>query len=230
MRVFGDGPEAALVACIADGAGSARYSQMGSFIACNTMLESAAHFFEANGRFDGVLEEDARAWCEEARTRIRNEAGQLDCNLRELATTLSVAIVAPTYSSFFQIGDWAIILGNGSFYGVVFWPQSGEYANSTNFLTSDEYETQLEFLQVPSRCSEVALMTDGIERIALRFEGQTPHTPFFEPLFRALRATNNVDSLNEGLLHFLGSASVQNRSDDDKTLILATRDTDHHAD
>ena len=67
-------------------------------------------------------------------------------------------------------------------YGVVFWPQSGEYANSTNFLTSDEYREQLEFIAATSSCSKVALMTDGLERLALRFDSQTPHAPFFEPL------------------------------------------------
>ena len=131
-----------------------------------------------------------------------------------------------TTSYFVQIGDGAIILGNDTLYGVVFWPQSGEYANSTNFLTSDEYEKQLEFLATPSKCSKVALMTDGIERIALRFDSQTPHIPFFDPLFRALSSTADLDSLNEGLRGFLGSNSVQLRSDDDKTLVLAARTED----
>jgi hypothetical protein len=134
--------------------------------------------------------------------------------------------MGPAISYFVQIGDGAIILGNDTLYGVVFWPQSGEYANSTNFLTSDEYEQQLEFLATRSTCSNVALMTDGIERIALRFDIQTPHTPFFDPLFRALRSTADVDSLNEGLRGFLSSNSVQLRSDDDKTLVLATRTED----
>ena len=69
-------------------------------------------------------------------------------------------------------------------------------------------------------------MTDGLERLALKFNSQTPHTPFFEPLFRALQSTADVDSLNSGLRSFLTSDSVHNRSDDDKTLILATRCSD----
>jgi hypothetical protein len=69
-------------------------------------------------------------------------------------------------------------------------------------------------------------MTDGIERIALKFDSQTPHTPFFDPLFRALKSAADVESLSEGLRGFLGSDSVQHRSDDDKTLILAARTDD----
>jgi hypothetical protein len=224
--VLGEDGSRTLVACVADGAGSAKHSELGSSIACISMIENATKFFETNGGLENLQRENIVEWCEDARTRILDAATSHDCRPRDFATTLCVAVVGPTSSFFVQIGDGAIILGNDTLYGVVFWPQSGEYANSTNFLTSDEYEQQLEFLATPSKCSKVALMTDGIERIALRFDSQTPHIPFFDPLFRALRSTADVDSLNEGLRGFLGSNSVQLRSDDDKTLVLATRTED----
>jgi Protein phosphatase 2C len=226
VRLLGEDGARTLVACVADGAGSAKHSELGSSIVCNSMIENAAKFFETKGGFEDLQQQDILEWCEDARTRILDAATLHDCRTRDFATTLCVAIMAPTTSYFIQIGDGAIILGNDTLYGVVFWPQSGEYANSTNFLTSDEYAKQLEFLATPSKCSKVALMTDGIERIALRFDIQTPHTPFFDPLFRALRSTADVDSLNEGLRGFLSSNSVQLRSDDDKTLVLATRTED----
>jgi hypothetical protein len=224
--VLGDGGARTLVACVADGAGSAQHSELGSSIACNVVIENATKYFEANGGLEDLQQQTFLEWCEEARTRINDAASLHDCKTREFATTLCVAIIGPTTSFFSQIGDGAIILGNDVLYGVVFWPQSGEYANSTNFLTSDEYEQQLEFLATPTKCSKVALMTDGIERIALKFDSQTPHTPFFDPLFRALKSAADIDSLNEGLRGFLGSDSVQVRSDDDKTLILAARTED----
>jgi hypothetical protein len=59
--------------------------------------------------------------------------------------------------------------------------------------------------------------------LALRFDIQTPHGPFFDPLFRALKGAKDLASLNDGLKQFLASESMQNRSDDDKTLILASR-------
>jgi hypothetical protein len=49
------------------------------------------------------------------------------------------------------------------------------------------------------------------------------HRPFFEPLFARLRGTVSGDELNEPLRQFLASPRVAQRSDDDKTLILATR-------
>jgi hypothetical protein len=229
VRLLGDGTTGTLVACVADGAGSAKYSDTGATIACNTMIERAAVHFNESGRFDNVSRNDVLAWCEDARSRIRNEASARSCSTREFASTLCAVIAAPECSVFFQIGDGAIIVGMRGIYGVVFWPQSGEYANSTNFLTADDFQNRLDFLTTTSRCSDLALFTDGLERLALRFDIQTPHGPFFDPLFRALRTAGNLDGLNEGLRQFLASDSVQKRSDDDKTLILASRHDSNNA-
>jgi Protein phosphatase 2C len=225
IRVLGDAPHEILTACVADGAGSAKYSEIGSAIACEAILEHATRFLEANDldvlQFDQVL-----LWCDDIRTRIKQEADERGCQIREFATTLCAAIIAPGLSAFFQIGDGAIVLGNELLYGIVFWPQRGEYANSTNFLTSDEYREQLEFITTTSPCSKIVLMTDGLERLALRFDSKIPHVPFFDPLFRALQATHDLCGLNDGLRGFLSSDPIHHRTDDDKTLILATRCAD----
>jgi hypothetical protein len=106
-------------------------------------------------------------------------------------------------------------------YGVVFWPQSGEYANTTNFLTADRFAEQLEFITADGGYTDVALMTDGLERLALRFDSRTPHAPFFDPFFQALRSAEDHTGLNAALQEFVESASVRERSNDDKTLLLA---------
>jgi hypothetical protein len=225
--VFGTDGDETLVACVADGAGSAKYSDVGSAMACAAVLENAATYFDRQQRFDQLQLEDVIGWCDDARGRIQAEAVGRDCNWRELATTLAVAIVGARRAFFFQVGDGAIVLGSRGVYGVVFWPQSGEYANTTNFLTSDGFRSRFEFLAINSCLSEVALFTDGLERLALRFDSQTPHAPFFDPLFRTVREANDLDLLSEQLRRFLGTESVQSRSDDDKTLILASRRDDH---
>ena len=225
VDIVGNEPRRALIACVADGAGSSQHSDIGSGIACETILRHATGFLETQ-ELSELQFEDVLLWCDDVRAQLNAKAAEFNCGLREFATTLCTAIMAPELSVFFQIGDGAIILGNDILYGIVFWPQQGEYANTTNFLTSDEYHTQLEFITTTSRFTKVALMTDGIERLALRFDTLTPHTPFFEPLFRALQSTNDIRGLNDGLRGFLGSDSIHNRTDDDKTLVLATRCVD----
>lgn len=225
--LLGESADSTLVACVADGAGSAKFSNIGSTIACESIVENATAYFNDHGNFDKFGRDDALHWCDDARERIQTAAGERDCSMRELATTLCVVIAAPQTSTFFQLGDGGIVLCNHGVHGVVFWPQSGEYANTTNFLTSDDYRERLDFLAIRAGVSNIALLTDGLERLALSFNQQTPHTPFFEPLFKALCSTDDLVGLSEGLRTFLASKSVQHRSDDDKTLIIASR---QHAD
>jgi serine/threonine protein phosphatase PrpC len=221
--VLGGDEHETLVACIADGAGSARYGAIGSATAADSIAHSATAHFDLHGSFAGLTCDDVIRWCETARARLTDDAASRRAELRQLATTLCAAIVSPTCSSFFQIGDGAIILIKNDVSGVVFWPQSGEYVNTTNFLTSHEFRDHLQFFSTTNGFSDVALLTDGIERLALRFDSRTPHRPFFEPLFQALRTDENTPDLAENLRRFLRSDSVRSRSDDDKTLILASR-------
>jgi hypothetical protein len=73
--------------------------------------------------------------------------------------------------------------------------------------------------------NEVALFSDGLQRLALVFATETAHEPFFEPMFQVLRrsTTDGTDALCAALERFLTSDSINERTDDDKTLILATR-------
>ena len=58
-----------------------------------------------------------------------------------------------------------------------------------------------------------------------RFDQQTSHLPFFDPMLKVLRQTNpdHCEVLNDQLVHFLSSSAINERTDDDKTLVLATR-------
>lgn len=226
VRVLGGDPAAGtgdvLIACVADGAGRSKHSDIGSAIACETVLESAVAYFESHGTFAELQHVEVRDWCEAARQKLSDDAAQRELDLREFATTLCAAIVSPAGSFFFQIGDGAIILKKKEICGVAFWPQSGEYVNTTNFLTSEGFQSHLQFCAAGNGFSDVALLTDGMERLALKFDSQIPHSPFFDPLFRALRSASSAGGLGEELRRFLQSDSVRNRTDDDKTLILAS--------
>jgi hypothetical protein len=222
VRIFGPAGNQTLIACVADGAGSAKFSDAGSAIASRVIVERAYAFLEAGGQLPQLERQDVLRWCEEVRGQIEQEAATRECETRELATTICGALLAANFACFFQIGDGVMVVRRHGIYGVVFWPQSGEYANSTNFITSPKFEYHLEFVSTDAVCPDIALMTDGLERLALQFDGQTPHIPFFEPFFRAIRAAEDLTGLNAALVTFLASAPVRERSDDDKTLVLAS--------
>jgi len=70
----------------------------------------------------------------------------------------------------------------------------------------------------------LAVMTDGIERLALDFAAFVPHSPFFEGVSKPVAASGigGADSdLSRKLAAYLASDAVNARTDDDKTLILA---------
>ena len=143
--------------------------------------------------------------------------------LRDYASTLCVAVLAARRSLFLQIGDGAIVVRRDGVCGTVFWPQSGEYLNTTSFLTSDDFREQVQVRAVEVPFADAALLTDGVERLALQFDQRIPHLPFFQPLFAGARAAGNVEALGADLKGLLESPAVAAKNDDDKTLLLACR-------
>lgn len=121
-----------------------------------------------------------------------------------------------------QVGDGAIILGDGQGSRVAFWPDPDEYANVTDFLTDERFAEVMRFEAIAEPLVEIALLTDGLQRLALDFNARVPHPPFFGPLFREIRTTDDLESLLEPYRGFLDSPAVNERTDDDKTLVIAT--------
>jgi len=134
-------------------------------------------------------------------------------------------LVTPTHAFAFQIGDGAIIVNSCGVQGVVFWPDNGLYANMTYFLTDEDYLQHIHVVQINTPLEEVILLTDGLQRLALVLDSKIAHEPFFSPIFKALRANNaNTELLNQHLAQFLASQVVNQRTDDDKTLVMAIRE------
>jgi hypothetical protein len=221
VRLLGDAQDT-LVACIADGAGSSKHSAIGARLACQAMLQGATSHFESAGSFAELSADHVLEWCDKAYGVISDEAEANGHSVREYASTLCTAIVTRHRAVFLQIGDGVIVACKAGVCGVVHWPQSGEYVNTTNFLTSSDYQEHVVVCEAGGGFTDIALLTDGMERLALRFDAFTAHLPFFKPLFGALRAANNLDVLGNDLRNFLQSESVRNKTDDDKTLVLAS--------
>jgi hypothetical protein len=191
----------------------------------------AALWAGENGSLEAFTPDTARTWVEHVRDQL-GALALLECReRRDYAATLLVALVDGSGAVFLQVGDGAIVYraGEGGFTPAL-WPQNGEYANTTWFVTDEEAADLVQLARVPG-VDEVALLTDGLQSLALRFASREAHGPFFEPMFRHLRAPAppgheagpSPASLHEQLAAFLGSDAVNARTDDDKTLVLATR-------
>jgi hypothetical protein len=217
-----------LVAVVADGAGSAERGEVGARLACAIVQREVVAFLEA-GRLVGELTRDhVGEWLRRFADEIRDVAEVEERAPRDYACTLLGAIVDRDQAAFFQIGDGAMVVSDSpdpDALTVVFWPQRGEYANQTFFASDDDASEQAEFAVFDRPIDEVALLTDGLQGLALRYAERAAHARFFGPVFAAVRQEPPGESaqLTQALITFLGSDRLNERTDDDKTLVLATR-------
>jgi hypothetical protein len=232
LRVSGGGT--LLVAVAADGAGSSERAPEGARLACSAILDQAERWTKrrsgggskrtARG-LSAFGREDVLGWTDAARQRIAAAARAEGVPARLFSCTLLVALVDTKKAVFFQVGDGAIVYRRSDgVYRPALWPQIGEYANCTWFVTDDDLASRVESTAVDG-VHEIALLTDGLQGLALRFLGREAHGPFFEPMFARLRRERGRGRtrLHRELRAFLESPAVNLRTDDDKTLVLATR-------
>jgi hypothetical protein len=215
-----DGGEV-LVAAVSDGAGTARRSEAGASLAVARFLRDFAGADPASIDRAFVVE-----WISSVQEEIAALATDEGNQVRDYACTMLGAVVAELGAIYLQIGDGAIVVGGEEVgeYSWIFWPQHGEYANMTNFLTQEQAAETLQF-ETGAPIREIALFSDGIERLVLDFSAKTVHSPSFRPIFKWLASTepNDKQQPAEALIAYLGSDHVNKRTDDDKTLVMATR-------
>jgi hypothetical protein len=81
---------------------------------------------------------------------VNSLATEADLKAQDFACTLLAAVIGQNQSVFFQLGDGAMVqslAGEKDLYHCICWPQQGEYANSTNFLTDADAKEKF-FLEV----------------------------------------------------------------------------------
>ena len=167
-------------------------------------------------------------WLTSLQDKILQLAEENKIDIREFASTILGAVVDRDGALFVQIGDGAIVVsrrGRNDDYEWIFWPQQGQYANQTYFITDEIAGDVLNHKYVKETIDDVALFSDGLQSLALHFQTQTAHTPFFRAMFKPLlvKQSGHLESLSSTLASYLNSDIVNQRTDDDKSLILATR-------
>jgi hypothetical protein len=211
---------------VADGAGSACRGEYGAEIATRLILKRLENFFKQGEALADLSKAVVEQWITQISDQIGELANDEGLSRREYACTLLVVAVKPMEGWFFQIGDGAIVIGVEGKYDPIFWPMTGEYANSTYFITDISAVEQLQFKAIKGRLIEdIALMSDGLQGLALNFATRTAYPPFFNPMFTRLAEESNPgesEILSASLQKFLESKLVCDRTDDDKTLILST--------
>jgi len=229
VTTLGRWPDEALVAAVSDGAGSASQGALGAKLAVWSFIE-IVRMAHAGGTALGRLDRaGAERWIRLLQRVLRAVAEGRGVGLEDFACTLLGAIVLRDRLLLLQVGDGAMVVsdGSGSGWRWVFWPQHGEYAESTWFVTDEGAAGRMLFANVDEPVEELAIFSDGLERLVLRDVDRRAHDPFFEAVFRPLRiasAQSGLDArLSASLGRLLASPTIVSRTDDDTTLVLASR-------
>jgi hypothetical protein len=225
IRVGADG---ALGLVVADGAGSARLSHLGSALLAERVAEVLVADPEAPvGGIPGAVKA-AISGLRESLARDQPGADTLPeasrpAELRDYAATLVACLLRPSGGLFLQIGDGAGMAldletpGNN----LVSPPENGEYANETYFFTMPSWSDHFRTIDFGPDPGVVLLMSDGVTPLALAKDG-SPFMPFVEPVHSHLIAADR-DAGDRAIASTLGSEGVDRITGDDRTLVWAAR-------
>ena len=214
-----------LIAVVADGAGSTTDGQRGAEIACEFFVNQVAEFTKS-ASVKSLNEDFGRRWIAFYQQQIIAIAQIEKKELREYATTLVGAVVSRDCAVFYQVGDGGAVFstcGKLSSYQFSIAPVETEYVNMTEFLTDETAANSLRFVLVEEAIEDLILFSDGIFAVAVNYQTMRPHEPFLMPMIAPLRNGNAPNDLNGKLENFLASPKLNEKTDDDKTIILASR-------
>jgi serine/threonine protein phosphatase PrpC len=227
-----------IVGAVADGAGSAKYSDIGAKLAVKTALEylteveewlqDPKHFWQLTEK--PFSEEEAKELfantAKKVVTALEEQAASDGYSVDDLACTLLVIVATPNWVAAMQIGDGLVVVRcQQEDHQLLFQPDKGEYINETTFVTSAKALDTMRVCVRSGKQEFICAATDGLERVAIRMSDWTPFAPFFKPLEEYLREINDPEQEDEYLMSFLDSDRLNTRTDDDKTLLLCLYDS-----
>jgi hypothetical protein len=186
-----------LVAAIADGAGSAKYADIGAKLAADTAIlhlkklylrwfkrqKYQKHRFPENLHLDisehnleEILGAKIRKIFQKTLKKIiislEKYAVEAGYSLNDLASTLLVFVATEQWIAAMQIGDGFIVIGvpeksPEKNYQILFQPDKGEFVNETTFVTSENALNQMQVCFFSGSQSFICAATDGLERVAI---------------------------------------------------------------
>jgi len=219
-RTSSDGAWSIVV--IADGAGSAKYSDYGaeySVKAFADTLDQIACNLADRPPGSWLTDEVIRATLA-IRDHYRDRLGEGD--IGQYASTMLGALVGTTGGFVLHIGDGAAVgsvTRNGrSSIEVLSKPENGEYANETYFVTSTDWLKRLRITPLPD-VDWIVLGTDGGTALMLADE-KSVKSGFVDPFVRRVSGIQSAD-LEQEIRTILSDDKADRLTGDDKTLAIA---------
>lgn len=131
---------------LADGAGSAKYSQYGADVACKTICEFVEQNFDSIYEMNNALDAK-KAIIDTILRNLRKEAEIRNCRLEDLSSTLLFTSVKNNRVIAFHLGDGAIGYVKNNTLNILSKPNNGEFANATYFVTTNHAAEQAKIIK-----------------------------------------------------------------------------------
>jgi hypothetical protein len=185
-------------------------------------VRSLASAFVAERGSAALAKDDVERWLCEVQGRIAARAIAENNEPRDFASTLVFVVASEQATVCAQIGDGAIVLNSGDGLAVALWPENGEYANQTYFVSQDDAAEHIQFAKF-GPVQDFVVFSDGLQRLALNQAERAPYPGFFGPLLRTVRSAEELDDTTDQLETFLESDRVNGKTDDDKSIVIGCR-------
>jgi len=209
-----------LCAVVSDGAGTASYGGQGASLLCRNLMSMFRVWFESHD--DLPNDEVIHCWLDLIRDQLSEAAERRGVTRRQFAATLVMLVIHKNRVLALQVGDSALVARKNGLWEALCWPENGEFASTTYFITDDP-EVRLHTFYLDLQYDAFALFSDGIESVALEQATRLPFARFFDPMIKPVdqaEGEGRLVQLSASLASYLDSPALCERTDDDKTLIL----------
>jgi serine/threonine protein phosphatase PrpC len=223
-----------IIGVVADGAGSVKYADVGAKLAVKIGLGYLANIEKwlrqrSHSSWPSLVQSPSQAQARKLFTQmgtkvisaLQKQAVNSGYLVDDLACTLLAFVATPHWIAAAQIGDgFMVVRSQEEGYQLLFQPDRGEFANQTTFITSTNALEEMQVRVLSGHQTFICAATDALEKIAIRMSDWTPFPPFFKPLEEYLQEITDPEQEDEYLISFLESERLNQRTDDDKTLLL----------
>lgn len=204
-----------LVAVLSDGAGSAKYGQIGARILCSKLCDllKNADFSHIETEIKTAIATARQHLIIHRYNQTKNENG-----LEDFAATLVGTVYYQGKGIFFHIGDGAALSLHSNNEFRVSRPENGNFSCETFFFTQPYWKANLRFTRF-SQPTVMFLMSDGVTSFAFQPDFQNIESRFINPINNFLLSEQDCAKASKALSNTLNTPRAQKLNPDDKTLV-----------
>lgn len=204
-----------LIAVLSDGAGSAKYGNIGARTLCSKLCDILK-----NADFDHIETEIKNAIATARQHLIIHRFNQTknEIGLEDFAATLVGVVYHQGKGIFFHIGDGAALALHPNNELNISRPENGNFSCETFFFTQNFWKNNLRFTRF-AHPEVLFLMSDGVTSFAFQPDFQNIEKKFIIPINNFLLAEPDCSKAAKALTNTLNTPRAQKLNPDDKTLV-----------